>query len=60
MNDILHMSKEERFDFGSWLYKVCEGWKEPDWWEKHRELAEATGHVLTVNITTPQMKGVGF
>ena len=50
MSDIVSMTEEERFEFGSWLYRVCEGWKEKDWWEKHADLAEATGHVLTVEI----------
>lgn len=48
MTDILHMSSEERFEFGSWLYRVGEGWKEKDWWDKHD--AEFYGHVLTVEI----------
>ena len=47
------MSPEERYRFGSWLYYTDEGWKNPDWWEKHMDLAEATGHVLTVKFTTP-------
>ena len=46
------LTPEEKFQFGSWLYTMLEGWKDPDWWEKHMDLAEATGHVLTVNITT--------
>ena len=47
------LTSEEKFQFGSWLYTMMEGWKDPNWWEKHRELAKATGHILTVNITSP-------
>lgn len=53
MVDILVMTDEERFKFGSWLYTISEGWRDPNWWEKHMNLAETTGHVLTVNITAP-------
>ena len=48
MFDESAMTDEELFRFGSWFYYMEEGWKDPNWWEKHRELAEATGHVLTV------------
>lgn len=47
------LTKEEKFQYGSWLYTIMEGWKDPYWWEEHKELAEATGHVLTVKFTTP-------
>ena len=47
------MSSEERFEFGSWLYYISEGWNDPDWWEKNRGLAEATGHVISVIFTVP-------
>ena len=47
------MTLEERFEFGSWLYYISEGWQNPDWWEKNRRLAETTGHVLEVKITAP-------
>lgn len=48
MYDIFKMTEEERFTFGSWLYTISEGWRDPNWWEKHEDLAEATGHVLKI------------
>lgn len=51
MADIDSMTDEERYAFGSWLYFINEGWKEPDWWDKHD--AERYGHVLTVIFTAP-------
>lgn len=53
MADISKMTDEERFEFGSWLYYVQQGWVDPNWWDDRMDLAEATGHVLTVNFTTP-------
>ena len=44
------MSQEEKFRYGSWVYYISEGWKDPDWWEKHMEFAEATGHVMKVTV----------
>lgn len=48
MCDIFKMTEEERFAFGSWFYTISEGWRDPNWWEKHKDLAEATGHVLKI------------
>ena len=45
------ISPEERFKYGGWLYYISEGWKDPNWWEKNMDLAEATGHVLHVIVT---------
>lgn len=47
------LTPEEKFDYGSWLYYVQQGWVDPNWWDEHEELAKATGHVLTVIITAP-------
>lgn len=52
MADFDTMGSEERYKFGGWLYYISEGWKDPDWWSKHMELAEATGHVLNVIFTS--------
>lgn len=46
MLDYSMMTDEELFKFGSWLYYVCEGWKDKDWWSKG--MAERYGHVLTI------------
>ena len=51
MFDFKTMTPEELFKFGSWLYYICEGWNDPDWWEKNRDLAEKTGHVITIHFT---------
>lgn len=40
------LTPEEKFDYGSWLYYVQQGWVDPNWWDEHEELAKATGHVL--------------
>ena len=53
MMDLDTMSPEERYRYDSWIYAREEGWGDPDWWDKHMDLAEATGHVLNVIITTP-------
>ena len=45
------LTKEEKFQYGSWLYTIMEGWKDPNWWSKHN--AEQFGHVFSVNITAP-------
>ena len=44
------MTLEERFQFGSWLYYISQGWNDPNWWEKNEKLAKATGHVLKVQL----------
>ena len=44
------LSPEEKYKYGSWVYAREEGWRDPDWWDKHMELAEATGHVMKVTI----------
>ena len=53
MLDLDVLTPEERFEFGSWLYYISEGWKDPEWWEKRPEFAKKTGHVMTVKITAP-------
>ena len=53
MFDLDAMTPEERFAFGGWLYYICQGWQDPNWWEKRSEFAKKTGHVLNINITTP-------
>lgn len=42
------MTDEELYQFGSWLYYIEEGWRDPDWWSKNH--AEQYGHVLTITI----------
>ena len=50
MFDLELLTPEDRFKYGSWVYYISEGWKDPNWWADHMELAEATGHVMKVTI----------